>query len=60
MIMKPFLTKKMRQRIKTLKSKHDPQAYFEEEFGKEGIPVGIEMLTGVVETDLIEEALAKQ
>ena len=50
----------MRQRIKTLKSKHDPQAYFEEEFGKEGIPVGIEMLTGVVETDLIEEALAKQ
>jgi CRAL/TRIO domain len=51
--------KKMRKRIKTLPKKADPQAFFEENIGKEFIPTGISLLTGAVEKDMVAETLER-
>ena len=58
-LMSPFLSKKMRKRIKSLKNKQDTQAFFEEELGKECIPTGITRLAGVVEKDIVEDTLGR-
>ena len=58
-LMSPFLSKKMRKRIKSLKNKQDTQAFFQEELGKECIGTGITRLAGVVEKDIVEDRLGR-
>jgi len=58
-IMSPFMGKKMRKRIVTIKNKESPQSIFEEAIGKEYIPVGLTNLTGTIEKDLQDDLLEK-
>lgn len=53
-IMKPFMSKKMRQRIITIPEKDDPQKVMEEALGgKENIPMGFANLEGTMEDDIV-------
>lgn len=52
-MMKPFLSKKIRERFITVPKNVDLQALLEEKVGRDCIPVGYSGLTGVVEKDIV-------
>ncbi|CAB9504083.1 expressed unknown protein [Seminavis robusta] len=58
-LMSPFMGAKMRKRIFVVPNKTEPQAYFEEELGKENFPTGISQLEGSVEKDMVAQTLER-
>jgi CRAL/TRIO domain len=53
-LMGPFMSKKMRTRITVLPNDTHPQAFFDENFGRENIPLGFAQLEGTFEKDIVE------
>lgn len=52
-LMKPFMSKKMRERLKVVPRNTDLQIALDESVGRDTIPVGFAGLTGEVEKDII-------
>eukprot|EP00545_Synedropsis_sp_CCMP1620_P012196 CAMPEP_0119022402 /NCGR_PEP_ID=MMETSP1176-20130426/27935_1 /TAXON_ID=265551 /ORGANISM="Synedropsis recta cf, Strain CCMP1620" /LENGTH=363 /DNA_ID=CAMNT_0006977253 /DNA_START=113 /DNA_END=1204 /DNA_ORIENTATION=+ len=52
-MLKPFLSKKMRQRIVTIPRNQDPQTVMDKEIGRDFIPVGFAGLEGKAEDDIV-------
>lgn len=52
-MMKPFMSKKMRQRMIVINQKQDPQKILDEELGRDCIPIGFAGLEGKLEDDII-------
>lgn len=53
-LMKPFMSKKMRERLKVVPRNTDLQVALDESVGRDTIPVGFAGLTGEVENDIIQ------
>ena len=53
-LMKPFMSKKMRERLKVVPRNTDLQVALDESVGRDTIPVGFAGLTGEVEKDIIQ------
>jgi hypothetical protein len=52
-MMKPFMSKKMRQRIVVVPKNQEPQKAIDEEIGRDYIPVGFGGLEGSMEDDIV-------
>jgi len=58
-LMKPFMSKKMRQRIIPLKKKDDPKTIVDNAVGEACIPKGFAGMEGTVEEDLLKQKYFK-